>query len=120
MQSKATTVDAYLGELAPERRAACERLRALSRAVHGDAIEAMAYGMPVLERDGAMVVAYASQKNHVALYGLDEATVERFRPRLRGVDFGKGCIRFRDPAAIDFALVEAMMVDARDRAAGRA
>jgi uncharacterized protein YdhG (YjbR/CyaY superfamily) len=118
MQSKATTVDAYLAEVPIERRPALERLRTLARSIFPDAVEGIDYGMPVLKRDGALAFAYASQKNYISLYGLGQDVLERYRPRLAGGDCGKGCLRYKKPDAIDFALLETMMVEARDTKQG--
>ena len=118
MQSKVTTIDAYLDEAPAERRAALERLRALAHAIHPGVDECIDYGMPVFKRDGVMRVAFASQKNYIALYGLGADTIERHRAALKGADLGKGCVRYRKPDTIDFALVETMMIEARD--SGRA
>ena len=118
MQSKVTDIDAYLDEAPPDRRAALERLRALCRQVHPDARETIEHGMPVFQRDGVMQVAFASQKNYIALYGLDTGTIARHRDALSTADLGNGCVRYRKPDAIDFALLESLMIEARD--AGRA
>ena len=117
MQSTVTTVDAYLDEAPPERRAALARLRALARTIHPDADECIDYGMAVFKRDDVMRFAFASQKNYISLYGLGADAIERHRAALKGADLGKGCVRYRKADAIDFALVETMMIEARD--AGR-
>jgi len=118
MQSKVTDIDAYLDEAPAERRTALERLRTLCLQVHPDAQEGIDYGMPVFKRDGVMLLAFASQERYIALYGLGAETLERHRDKLAAADLGKGCIRYRKADRIDFALVEAMMIEARD--AGRA
>jgi uncharacterized protein YdhG (YjbR/CyaY superfamily) len=114
MQSKATTVDAYLNEVPTERRAAFERLRALSKKVFTDADEGIDYGMPVVKRGGVMTFAYASQKNYISLYGLGQVVIDRYKTQLKGVELGKGCIKYKKPDAIDFTLIETMMSEARD------
>ena len=114
MQSSATTVDAYLAEVPPARRAALGRLRDVCRRLFADADEVVEYGMPAYRIDGVVRVAFASQKQYVALYGLGADVVERHRARLAGVETGKSCIKFRKPDAIDFALVETLLTEARD------
>jgi uncharacterized protein YdhG (YjbR/CyaY superfamily) len=114
MQSTATTVDAYLEEVPAERRAAFERLRALSRKIFVDAEEGIDYGMPVMKRAGVMTFAYASQKNYISLYGLGQAVIDRHKAQLKGVELGKGCIKYKKPDAIDFVLIETMMNEAHD------
>ena len=114
MQSSATTVEAYVEEAPPARRAALERLRDLCRRVFAEADEVVEYGMPAYRTAGVVRVSFASQKQYVALYGLGADVVERHRAHLTGVETGKSCIKFRKPDAIDFALVETMLTEARD------
>jgi uncharacterized protein YdhG (YjbR/CyaY superfamily) len=113
MQSKATTVDAYLAEAPAARRASLDRLRTLCTRILTNATEDIEYGMPVYKIGGSPRVAFASQKQYVSLY-IGPAIVERHRAELAGVDLGKSCIRYRKPDAIDFALVETMLTEARD------
>lgn len=118
MQSKATTIDDYLAEVPEDRRPALERLRALCMRVFPGVEEGIDYGMPVFKRDGVMRVAFASQKNHISVYGLGAEIIDRHRHELMGIELGKSCIRYRKPAAIDFSLIETMMRESRDRTPG--
>lgn len=108
MISKAADVDSYLTEVTPERRPIIEKLRALCRRHLTGYVEGMEYGMPVYKQ-GDKMVAFASQKQYVALYGLGELMREEYRPKLVGANFGKGCIRFTKPDKIDFAVIEEML-----------
>lgn len=69
----------------------------------------MAYGMPVYEREGVGEVAFASQKQYISVYLLREDVREAFAERLAGHDMGKGCLRFRKPEKIDFALLQDLL-----------
>jgi uncharacterized protein YdhG (YjbR/CyaY superfamily) len=118
MQSKATTVAAYLAELPGERRAELETVLKVIRANLAEGFEeGMQYGMIgwfVPHRlypqgyhcnpDEPLPFAHlASQKNHLALYLMclytDSAEMERFRQRWaatgKKLDMGKACIRFK-------------------------
>ena len=119
MQSAVTTVDAYIAEAPVERRAALEHLRRLCRSIFVDAVEVIDYGMAAYQRDGIMQVAFASQKNHIALYGLGADILDRHEADLGNVERGKGCLRYRKPDAVDFALVERMLREARARDGSR-
>jgi uncharacterized protein YdhG (YjbR/CyaY superfamily) len=105
VQSKARTVDEYLGELPPERRVALQRMREIAlRSLRGFQ-EGMEYGMPIYRRSPTEGVAFASQRRYVSVYpGVEVLTA--FRRDLIGHDVGKGCIRFPSPEQIDWALVE--------------
>src|SRR5712692_596434 len=88
MQSKAKTVAEYLAELPEERRAALDRLRKLVRKIAPKAVEGMQYGMPFYQLDGEPLVAFAAQKNYLAIYVGDCHLVEAHRARLKGADCG--------------------------------
>jgi uncharacterized protein YdhG (YjbR/CyaY superfamily) len=108
MRSEASNVAAYLVGVTVERREALTRLRALCVEVLQGYDECMEYGMPCYKRAGAPEVAFASQKQYIALYVLKSDVVERHRAELGG-SVGKGCIRFRNAAAMDFGLIRQML-----------
>ena len=114
VQSKATSVDAFMAEVPEDRRPALERLRQLCREELVGWGEGMTYGMPGYGPPGAPVVCFNNQKQYIAFYAGGTA-VTRFAERLADVDCGKGCIRYRKPAAIDFDLVRDILKDVRAR-----
>lgn len=114
MQSKATTVPAYLDELPPERKAELTTLRSVIREAAPAAAETMRYGMPTYEM-GEMLCAFAAQKNYLALY-VDPAVVEAHRTELGGLDVGKSCIRFRTLDQLPLGVVRTMVAEAARRA----
>ncbi len=123
MQSKATTVDAYLASLPADRRAALEAVRAVIRKnLDADIEEGMQYGMigyyvphdvfPAgYHCDPKQPLPYAglaSQKGHMSLYmmalyigeGGEASEIARwFREAWtktgRKLDMGKACVRFK-------------------------
>ena len=125
MQSKATTVRAYLASLPPDRRAAIASVRdVILRNLDADYEEGMAYGMisyyvphrvfpPGYHANpstGLPFAALASQKNYMSLYlmGLycgciegasDTALVRWFKSAWaksgKKLNMGKACIRFK-------------------------
>ncbi len=119
MQSKATTVSAYLAELPADRRAAIEAVRKVVRANLDPAIkEGMMYGaigwyvphsvFPAgYHVDPKMPLPYAalaSQKQHMSLYlmtaygegSTGEAWIRTNWPKTaKKLDMGKSCIRFK-------------------------
>lgn len=106
------TVPSYLEALPVDRREALLQVRDVVRRVFPHAHETMQYRMPTYEVAGSARVAIASQKNHLALYVLDEDAVRRHRPRLGKVDVGKCCIRFRRLSDLKMDAVEALLHDA--------
>jgi uncharacterized protein YdhG (YjbR/CyaY superfamily) len=108
-QSRAADVDTYLTEVPGERVEALTRLRDLCRSELTGFTEVMAYGMPAYQRDGTGEFAFASQKQHISLYLMRSDVAEAFADRLAGHDMGRGCLRFRNPARIDWDLVRDLL-----------
>lgn len=102
----------YLSELPADRRAALAKLRRLIRTVAPEAKETMQYGMPAYELDG-LLCGLASQKNYMAFYLCDTATVKAHREQLRKLNCGKSCIRFRKLEDLPLDVIRAILRDAR-------
>lgn len=118
MPSKAATVNEYLAELPPDRRAAIAALREVMRKnLDGDYEEGMSYGMigyfvphrvypPGYHCNPKLPLPFAglaSQKNYMSLHLMsvyfDPAQEQWLRARFaaagKKLDMGKACIRFR-------------------------
>jgi uncharacterized protein YdhG (YjbR/CyaY superfamily) len=129
MQSKASSVNAYLAELPEERQKAMDKLRkVIKKNLPKGFQEEMNYGMigyvvpHTLYSEGyhcdpKMPLPFmniASQKNfiavyHMGVYGdkklLDWFTAE-YAKRVKGkLDMGKSCIRFKKPDDIPYDLI---------------
>jgi len=111
MQSKASTVAAYLKELPDDRRKVLTALCTLCRKHLAGFDERMAYGMPCYQRDD-QYVAVCSQKNYVSVYGLRKQ-VDETGVKLEGARFGKSCMNFTKPALIDMKVIEQLLVAKR-------
>lgn len=109
VQSEAADVHGYLAEVPEERRGVLAKMRRLCREELKEFDEVMAYGMPSYERDGAIEVAFASQKQYVSFYLMRSDVREVFEERLAGQEMGKGCLRFRQPENVDFDLVRDLL-----------
>jgi len=123
--SAASTPDAYLRELPPERAGQLSDVRqVVNAALPAGFEEQMGFGMitwvvPLAVQPTTyngkplMYAALAAQKNHNSLYlmGLYSGaaiTEADLRARWQGgrrPDLGKSCLRFRAPADLDLALV---------------
>ncbi len=129
MQSKATTVDAYIDELPEDRKAAIKKLTAvIKKNLPKGFKEGMGYGMigyvvpHTLYPKGyhcdpklpLPFLSVASQKNFIAVYHMGiyaspvllkwftEAHAEASPKKL---DMGKSCIRYKKPEDIPYALI---------------
>ncbi|MGV9268310.1 iron chaperone [Kitasatospora sp. NPDC003701] len=109
VRSEAKDVAGYLAEAPEDRREALTGLRRLCRAELDGFEEVMAYGMPAYERDGTAEIAFAGQKRYISFYVMRGDVRAAFEERLAGQDMGKGCLRFRRPADIDFELVRELL-----------
>jgi uncharacterized protein YdhG (YjbR/CyaY superfamily) len=111
MQSTAQNVTIYLNEIPAEREPALAKLRDLCCFLLKDFEESMTYGMPSYSRNGEVEVAFASQKNFIALYILrtDVMNTHRDLLKVKGVSLGKGCIRYTKPEKIDFKVIVMML-----------
>lgn len=109
VQSEASDVESHLTEVPEERRGALTKVRQLCREALVGFDEVMAYGMPAYERDGACEIAFASQKQYISFYLMRSDVREAFEERLAEQDMGKGCLRFRRPASIDFDLLRDLL-----------
>lgn len=115
VSSAATTVEAYLAELPPERREVIATVRALVNANLPDGyVEGMNWGMISWEiplsrypltynKQPLTYAALAAQKNHYALYLMCAYAHSQSEHDLRAayaaaglkLDLGKSCLRFR-------------------------
>lgn len=116
MQSKATTVQAYLAELPPDRRAAIQAVREVIRCnLDKDFEEGMQYGMIGYyvphrvypagyhcdPRQPLPYAGLASQKNHMSIYLMsvygdrEEWFRQRWAKTGKKLDMGKCCVRFK-------------------------
>ncbi|MFN7967386.1 MAG: DUF1801 domain-containing protein [Acidobacteriota bacterium] len=118
MQSKATTVRAYLQELPPDRRAAIEAVRqVILHNLDKDFEEGISYGMIGYyvphrvfpagyhcdPRQPLCFAGLASQKNYMSLYLMSvygrqeeqERFVQEWAKTGKKLDMGKACVRFK-------------------------
>ncbi|MBN2392319.1 MAG: DUF1801 domain-containing protein [Anaerolineae bacterium] len=115
MRSEATTVEEYLTELSPERRAIVETVRAaILENLPAGYEEAMNWGMITYQvplsiypdtynGKPLMYAALASQKNYLSLYltgvYIDAEARQAFETAYQAtgkrMDIGKSCVRFR-------------------------
>jgi uncharacterized protein YdhG (YjbR/CyaY superfamily) len=129
MQSKATTVDAYLSELPEDRQKAISKLRSvIKKNLPKGFKEGMGYGMMGYSvphsiypagyhcnpKDPLPFAGLASQKNSINFYHMgiyaDPKLLKWFtdayaKAGVGKLDMGKSCIRFKKPEHIPFELI---------------
>jgi uncharacterized protein YdhG (YjbR/CyaY superfamily) len=111
MQSSAKDVPSYLQEVPKERHETLEKLRRLCLETLESYQESMDYGMPCYKKNDTVEVAFASQKNFIALYILKKDVLDTHRDLLnvKGVSLGKGCIRYSKPDKVNFSVVQKLL-----------
>lgn len=129
MQSKATTVDAYIAELPEDRKASIKKLRTvIKKNLPKGFKEQMSYGMigyvvpHSLYPEGyhctpelpLPFLNIASQKNfiaiyHMGIYGSPDLlkwfNTEYQKLGMKKLDMGKSCMRFKKPEDIPYDLI---------------
>src|SRR5262249_10600789 len=111
MQSTVKDVATYIREAPAERRECLTRLRKLCLETLASYEEGMDYGMPCYKKDGIPQVAFASQKNYISVYVMKEGVVKANRELLKGLNVGKGCIRYSKPEKLDFSVIQKLLSD---------
>ncbi|WP_327263076.1 DUF1801 domain-containing protein [Streptomyces sp. NBC_01232] len=104
-------VATYLTTVPEARREALVRLRELCVAELTGFEETIAYGMPAYVREGESVgeIAWANQKQYISFYLMRTDVRDAFTDRLAPHDMGKACLRFRNPATVDFDLLRDLL-----------
>ena len=105
MKSDSKSVDDYLTQIPKKRISALKKLRQLCLEHLADYEESMAYKMPSYKRNDEVEVAFASQKQHICVYILKHEVMLNNKERLKGLNHGKGCIRYSNPDKIDYQLI---------------
>ena len=114
MQSNAKDVASYVEEAAPDRRAALMKLRELCLETLTGYEEGMDYGLPCYKKAGNVEVVFANQEYYISLYFLKEGVISNNRSLLKGLNLGKGCIRYIKPEKINFSIVRKLLIDTRN------
>ncbi len=87
---KAVTVAEYIAQIEEPRRAAIKAIHKYDSGREGD----------------APIVALASQKNYISIYGCGAENGKDLQRELPKADFGKGCIRFKKEADVNLKALE--------------
>ena len=111
MTSDAKNVTDYLKEVPEERKKALTKLRKLCKEILVGYEESTAYGDPTYKKDKGIEIGFASQKNYVGFYCLVHQVMLDNKELLKGLNHGKGVIRYSNPDKIDFGLIKKILTD---------
>jgi uncharacterized protein YdhG (YjbR/CyaY superfamily) len=115
MKAAPKSINAYLGRLDRDKRAALQKLRKDIRAAAPRAEECISYQVPGFRLDGKMLVWFGAAAHHCSFF--PGATVSAFKNDLKAYKTSKGTIRF-DPAHPLPATLVRKIVKARIKARG--
>ena len=119
MQYEATTPTEYIKKLDKDWRLnTLQTLRALIKSKCPDIEEGINYKMLSYSDDKGVVFHLNAQKNYVSLYVGNASRVDTDGKLLRGLDRGKGCIRFKKSVAVDDTRIDEFVeraLELRDR-----
>jgi uncharacterized protein YdhG (YjbR/CyaY superfamily) len=117
------SIEAYLGNLSPDRRATLEEIRAIVREVAPEAEEAFAYQMPGFRLDGRVLVSYAAFAHHNSLFPASGHVLETVGEPVRPYVAGKGTMRLPLdqplPRELIAAVIRARVSEIRTRSGAR-
>jgi uncharacterized protein YdhG (YjbR/CyaY superfamily) len=100
----AKTIDEYLANVPPKKRAALEKLRATIRACAPKAEECISYQIPAFRLNG-MLVGFSASAKHCSFFPMNGSTVEAHKDELKDFETSKGTIRFLPEKPLPAALV---------------
>ena len=109
MKSQAANVDEYMMGVPEKRVDALNKIRKLCREILTSHEEGMNYKMPSYIRNGQVEVAFASQSQSINVYFLIHEVMINNKDRLKGLNHGKGCIRYSNPDKINFDLIRHLL-----------
>lgn len=109
----AKSVEEWLKRLAPEQRAALEKLRAQISAAAPGAEEVISYGQPTFKLHGHLV-AFGAFAKHLSFFPMNSTVIAQNADALKGFATSKGTIQFTPekpiPAAVVKKIVKARIV----------
>ena len=118
---RSADIDAFLGALPGDLRAALETLRGQIAAAAPDAVETIAYSVPAFRYKGRPLVSFSAGRNGTgpcALYVQSPALLDHYRDHLAAFRTSTGTIHFTPaaplPAELVMSIVRARM-DETDR-----
>lgn len=100
----AASIDAWLARLAPEPRAALEKLRDQIRAAAPGAEELISYGQPTFKLHGHLV-AFGAFKKHLSFFPMSSTLLQSF-PEAAPFVTSSGTMQFQPDKPIPAALVK--------------
>jgi uncharacterized protein YdhG (YjbR/CyaY superfamily) len=104
----AKTIDEWLARLAPEPRAALDKLRAQILAAAPGAEELISYGQPTFKLHGHLV-AFGAFAKHLSFFPMNSVVIAEHSDKLANFATSKGTIHFTPARPIPAAVVKSIV-----------
>jgi uncharacterized protein YdhG (YjbR/CyaY superfamily) len=112
MQRHVASPQEYLKAVPAEQLPLLEHCRALIREAAPSAREEIRYGMLYYD-DGGGLFGLGAQKHYVGLYVMATQALKDMQKELAGIDHGKGCLRFKNLAAVPTDTIRRLLAHAK-------
>lgn len=110
MQYEVSTPEEYLNALEKDwKQEKLMLLRAIIMTEGPDLVEGIAYKMLSYADQKGTIFHLNAQRNYVSLYVGDAGKVDPEGELLKGLDVGKGCIRFKKSASVSESRIDAFI-----------
>lgn len=110
MDTKAKTIDEYLGNVEPHQRAELERIRAVVKQLVPTVEETMSYGMPTLKYKKRALVYFTAAKNHMSFFPSSWA-IEELKDKLEGYKTTTHAIQFTVENPLPDTLIKELVLN---------
>jgi uncharacterized protein YdhG (YjbR/CyaY superfamily) len=94
MQRNANSPAEYLAQIPTQQLPLIKHIRQLIQEAAPNLEESIRYGM-LIYADHGLLFGLAAQKNYVSLYVMATQALVDMSTELKGIDHGKGCLRFK-------------------------
>jgi len=101
------TFDEYLATLDAPKAKTMRAIFASLTAKFRKAEVVIAWNQPMLKQDGRYLFGASAQKEHILIAPFDAAIIDRFRPRLQGLQVNKKTVR----VPVDWKVDRSLLVD---------
>ena len=120
---KSASVAEWMDRLAPDQRAALDKLRAQIHAAAPGVEETISYGMPTFTTPNGHLVAFGAFKNHLSFFPMSAALIKQV-PEAKEFATSTGTMQFQPdkpiPPALIKRMVQARLAQTQDIAQARA
>ena len=110
------TIDDYLADLDPLKRATLQTVRDRIRAVLPEAEECISYGMPAFRLDGKVLAGFGAFARHLSYFPHSGKVLPLLADKLTGYDCSTGTLRFAIDEPLSSELVAELVRVRRSQA----